>query len=55
MKSDPVFQLGKEKMLPMIVLGTPFKVEILLHEHLAHNSSFQKDDLVSYIQVQNDW
>jgi hypothetical protein len=54
MKSDPVFQMGKEEMIPMFALWTPFMVEILIHEHLAHNSSFQKDDLV-YRWVQNGW
>jgi hypothetical protein len=54
MKSDPVFQMGKEKMIPVIALGTPFKVEILLHEHLDHDSSFQKDDLLNR-WVQNGW
>jgi hypothetical protein len=30
---DPLFQVGQDKMMPVITLGTPFKVEIPLQQH----------------------
>jgi hypothetical protein len=33
MESDPVFQMGQNKMILIIPLGTTFQVEIPLHEH----------------------
>jgi hypothetical protein len=33
MKSDPVFRMGQDKMIPITVFATPFKVEIPQYEH----------------------
>jgi hypothetical protein len=33
MELDSVFQMSQDKMIPMIAFGTPYKVEIPLHEH----------------------
>jgi hypothetical protein len=33
MDSDPLFQMGQDKIIAVIAVGTPFKVEVLLREH----------------------
>jgi hypothetical protein len=37
MELDPLFQMGQDKMIPVITVGTLFKVEVLLREHLLYS------------------